>query len=308
MALELATGWNPNSAEVVVGTSAGAFVAAVLRNDRLDLDSLVHQGDSRLDVAARISHHLFSRRPGVKVGDWLRHGLVPGVRRPGLTLLLGSPAPWEASGLADWVRDHVGDAADQWPDKPTLITAFDIQSKRRVVFGSEGAPEISLADAVTASSAIPVVFRPYEVAGRSYVDGGVVSGTHADLLLGSDRPLDLVLILAPMAAAEDRDGAWFHEKVFDRVGRTALDSELAQISEQWPSTDTVVLRPSPHVLASMRPNYMDPKGAVPTFIRTLVSMRRMLAQSDVWPVLHRHLVSKSTGNDGSLARKIGVSG
>lgn len=291
MALEMATGWNANDSEVVVGTSAGSFVAALLRNDRLDLDSLVHSGDSREDVAERIAQHLFSRRPGVKVSSWLRHGLVPGFRRPGLTLLLGSPAPWDPSGLADWVRFHIGDAADTWPHKPTLITAFDIKSKRRVAFGTDNAPDVNLADAVTASSAIPVVFRPWDIDGRSYVDGGVVSGTHADLVLGSDEPLDLVLVIAPMAAEEDRDGAWFHEKVFDRVGRTALEAEIGQIRATWPSTDIVILRPTAHVLASMRPNYMDPKGAVPTFIRTLVSMRRSLARPDIWPVLQRHLVT-----------------
>jgi NTE family protein len=291
MALEIATGWSPNQADVVVGTSAGSFVAALLRNDSLDLDSLVHPGDSRIDVAERISTHLFSRKPGVKITRWIRHGIVPGVRKPGLTLLLGSPAPWEPSGLADWVRSQIGDeAAASWPDRPTLITAFDIQARRRVAFGTVGAPEVGLADAVTASTAIPVVFQPWEIDGRTYVDGGVVSGTHADLVLGSPTPLDLVLVLAPLAADEDRDGAWFHERVFDRVGRTALESELEEIRSAWPRADILVLRPTPHVLTAMRPNYMDPKRAVPTFIRTVVSMRRTLAQPDIWQLLDRHLV------------------
>lgn len=290
MALEMATGWNPNQADVVVGTSAGAFVAALIRNEALDLDSLVHPGDSRQDVADRISARLFTRKPGVKVSRWLRHGLVPGVRRPGLTLLLGSPAPWDASGLADWVRSQVGPAAEEWPSRPTLITAFDIATRRRVAFGTLEAPNVALADAVAASSAIPVVFQPWEIDGRGYVDGGVVSGTHADLVLGSDDPLDMVLVIAPMAADEERDGAWIHERVFDRVGRSALDGEVDLIRDTWPATDIVVLRPTPHVQAAMRPNYMDPKRAVPTFIRTVVSMRRVLAQPDVWPILQRHLV------------------
>ncbi len=290
MALELATGWNPNRAEVVVGTSAGSFVAALLRSEALDLDSLVHPGDSRQDVADRIASHLFTRRPGVKMSRWLRHGIVPGVRRPGLTLLLGSPAPWQAAGLAEWVRSQVGPAAEHWPERPTVITAFDIATRRRVAFGTVEAPEVGLADAVAASSAIPVVFQPWEIEGRQYVDGGVVSGTHADLVLGNSVPLDLVLILAPLAADEEREGAWFHERVFDRVGRTALDTEVEEIRREWPGADILILRPSTHVQAAMRPNYMDPRRAVPTFIRTVVSMRRVLARNDVWPMLERHLV------------------
>lgn len=290
MALRLATGWHPDDADVVVGTSAGAFVTALLRHDCLDLDFLVRDGDTRDEVAERISGHLFSRRPGVDVGIWLRRGLLPGIRRPGLTLLLGSPAAWDAGGLADWVRQRIGDAADGWPEKPTVITAFDISNRLRVPFGTLEAPDVTIADAVAASSAIPLVFRPWQIDGRVYVDGGVVSGTHADLVLGSPQPLDLVLVFAPMAADEERSGAWFHERLFDRVGRSALDEEVAQIRERWPATDVLVLRPSPPVLAAMRPNPMDSKAAVPTFIRTLIAMRRTLARPGVWAILERHLV------------------
>lgn len=291
MAIRLATGWDPADADVVVGTSAGSFVAALLRNDELSLDFLVGPDDGRDDVAARIAGHLFVRQPGVKIGPWMRHGLAKGLRKPGLTLLLGSPAPYSPAGLAEWVRTQIGTTACQtWPAAPTVIPAYDIAAGTRVAFGTVDAPNVGLSDAVAASSAIPLVFRPWEIDGRLYVDGGVVSGTHADLVLGSGRPLDLVLVLAPMAAHEDREGAWLHERVLDRVGRTALDEELAMIRSSWPDTDLLVLRPAPQVLAAMRPNPMEPSAAVPSFIRTLISMRRTLARPEVWTLLERHLV------------------
>ena len=93
MAIELATGWDPNGADVVVGTSSGSFVAALLRNDALNLDSIVESADSRADVTERIRSHVFTRNPSLGVSKWIKHGIVPGVRRPGLTLFLGSPAP-----------------------------------------------------------------------------------------------------------------------------------------------------------------------------------------------------------------------
>lgn len=289
MALELATGWDANAASVVVGTSGGAYVASLLRTDHLDLDSLVHHDEDRDAVAERIGRHLFNGRPSIKVGTWLRHGLIPGLRRPGLTMLLGSPAPWDASGLAEWVRSQCNHHADTWPSKPTIITAFDVAARRRVAFGTEEAPDVSLANAVAASSAIPLIFRPWEIDGNLYVDGGVVSGTHADLVLGNSHPLDLIIIIAPMAADEERRGARFYERAFDRVGRSALDGELALIHEAWPDVDVLTLRPSPQVLEAMRPNPMDPKAAVPTFIRALIAMRRRLAEPAIWPLLNRHL-------------------
>ncbi|MEX1044439.1 MAG: hypothetical protein WD020_07345, partial [Acidimicrobiia bacterium] len=96
-------------------------------------------------------------------------------------------------------------------------------------------------------------------------------------------------VIAPMAADEEREGAWFYERVFDRVGRTALGTELTRIHEDWPDTDVVVLRPSPAVLAVMRPNPLDPAAAVPTFVRALMAMRRKLADPEIWAVLDRHL-------------------
>lgn len=290
MALELATGWNPNQAEVIVGTSGGAYVTALVRSGRLDLDSMVQRHEDREAVANRIAGHLFARDRRVRVGRWLRHGILPGLRKPGLTMLLGGPAAWSTDGLAAWVRDQCGPVADSWPTAATIITAFDVSSKRRVAFGTEAAPDVPLAEAVAASSAIPVLFQPRQVSERLYVDGGVVSGTHADLVLGNPAPLDLLIVIAPMAAEEDREGAWFYEKVFDRVGRTALGSELTRIHEEWPDTEVVVLRPSPAVLEVMRPNPLDPDAAVPTFIRALMAMRRKLADPDIWAVLERHLI------------------
>lgn len=290
MAVQLATGWNPDSAEVVVGTSSGAFVSALVRHDSLTLDSLVHPGDERSDVAERIRGHLYQRGGKRNVGKWVRHGIAPGLRRPGVTLFMGSPAPYHSQGLAQWVASQIGEeAASTWPDKPTAIVAYDIESRRRAAFGTADHPEAGLAEAVAASTAIPLLFRPYPIGGWLYVDGGVASGTHADLVLGHNRPLDLVLIVAPMAADLNRKRALVHEKMFDRVGRKSLDEEIALIRDAWPHCDVVTLTPSPSVQNAMRPNPMDAGRAVPTFMRTLISMKRKLAQPEVWSLLSDHL-------------------
>jgi NTE family protein len=290
MAIRLATGWDPNQADVVVGTSGGSFVTALVRNDALTLDSLVSPTDDRNAVAERIRSHVFTKKAGVQVGSWVRHGIVPGLRDPGLTLFLGSPAPYHASGLADWVKSHIGEeAGESWPAKPTAVVAYDVARHGRVVFGTESAPEAGIAHAVAASSAIPLLFRPYAIEGGLYVDGGVASGTHADLVLGSDKPMDLVLVLAPMAADVQRKRARFHEKMFDRVGQRSLGEEVLLIREAWPDCEVVTLFPSPSVQNAMRPNPMDSTRAVATFMRTLISMKRTLAHPEVWDRLDGHL-------------------
>jgi NTE family protein len=60
------------------------------------------------------------------------------------------------------------------------VCAVDKRSGRRVVFGAPGAPHASVADAVTASCAIPWVFAPVRIGDRDYVDGGVWSVTNLD--------------------------------------------------------------------------------------------------------------------------------
>jgi predicted acylesterase/phospholipase RssA len=292
MALRMATNWDPNKSEVIVGTSSGAFVSSLVRHETLSLDSLVLPSDDRDDVANRIRSHVYAKGSSASVGKWVRYGLVPGVRRPGLTLFLGSPARFSAEGVGDWVTTHIGaDAAGSWPSAPTAIVAYDLQSGTRAVFGTDHAPEVGIADAVAASSAVPLIFRPYPIGGGLYVDGGVSSGTHADIVLGHHEPLDLVLVVAPMAAEIQRQRARFHEKMFDKVGNKALSREIELIKSSWPHCDVVTLSPSPSVQNAMRPNPMDASRAVATFMRTLISMKRTLAQPHVWSRLHDHLVT-----------------
>lgn len=303
MAIELATGWDPNLSEVVIGTSAGSFVAALVRNEALTLDSVVRPHDDREDVTERIRSHIYIKAPGVDLGSWMRHGIVPGVRNPGLTLFLGSPARYHASGIANWVTTHIGDeAARNWPEQPTAIVAHNIRTGERAAFGTDTAPEVGIAEAVAASSAIPLIFRPYVLAGETYVDGGISSGTHADLVLGSPQPLDLVLVLAPLAADIQRKRARFHEKMFDRVGARSLSQEIDMITEAWPECDVVTLYPSPSVQNASRPNPMDPARSVPTFMRTLISMKRTLARPDIWERLEHHLIASQPRKNQAASR------
>jgi NTE family protein len=291
-ALEMATGWDPADADVVVGTSCGAVVGSILRSRALTLGALVGDAEGREELAHSLGKRLYQRSRPTGLGRWIRHGVLPGIRRPGLQFAVGSPAPYSTDGIVEWIREHIGEDTDGWPDKPTMIVAYEVEGRRRVAFGTEEAPECGIGLAAAASSAVPMIFDPVTIDGRRYVDGGIASGTSADLLLASDEPLDLIVVVAPMASVETRQGARFYEGILDRLGGTALSAELDAIHEAWPDTDVVVLRPDRDVLEEARPNPMSTAAAVPAFLRTLRSMRDELARPGVWSVLEQHLLVK----------------
>jgi NTE family protein len=65
-------------------------------------------------------------------------------------------------------------------DGRLLISAVELETGRRVMFGAPDAPKVAVGAAVEASCAIPGVFKPVLIGGRSYVDGGVWSPTNMD--------------------------------------------------------------------------------------------------------------------------------
>jgi len=292
----MATGWDPNSAEVVIGTSCGALTGALVRGDQLNLETFVGSAASRDEVAATLHTRIFRRIRPSGVVRWLRHGVWPGLRRPDLRMVLGSPAMYSSIGLAEWLDDALGPAATSWPERPTVILAYDVAARQRTPFGTEEAPPAQIRNAVAASAAVPGIFQPVLIGDRWYADGGLASGTSVDLVLGFDQPLDLIVVVAPLAAAERRPGARFYEDIFDRFGRTALDAEIALVRQRWPGSDILVLRPDQRVLAAARPNPMATDAAVPVFVRTLRSMKYELAAPATWEILSRHLVKGRVGD------------
>jgi NTE family protein len=177
-----AAGLDPREADVLVGTSAGAVVAATLRERS----------------AARPA-------PRTRQPDWAflprRGAMVELVRRPreGVNALLLRPefrvGRLDLAQVLDDVRIGHGPA---WPLAPLWVVAVRRADGRRVVFGRPGAPEVDVASAVAASCAVPGYVPPVEIDGVAYVDGGVHSPTNADLL--ADCDLDLVVVSSPMSA------------------------------------------------------------------------------------------------------------
>jgi predicted acylesterase/phospholipase RssA len=85
------------------------------------------------------------------------------------------------------------------------ITANDLDSGHRVVFGTPEAGAVSIPRAICASSAIPLFFAPVEIGGRDFVDGAVGKVSHLDVLLA--RGAELVVVINPMIPVRTGGGA-----------------------------------------------------------------------------------------------------
>lgn len=82
--------------------------------------------------------------------------------------------------------------AEEWPARRLLITAVDAVTGEFAVFTE--ASGVSLVDAVGASCAVPGVWPPVSMAGRRWIDGGIRSPANADLAADCER----VVVLAPI--------------------------------------------------------------------------------------------------------------
>jgi NTE family protein len=178
------TGFHPHACRAYIGTSAGSIVAAALVagvDPRTRLDELPVQPDAP-DEAVEAETPLMARAIGQvgKVVGPLAALTLP-YMSPGGALLRQRALSRVTPGRQSLAQ--LGSIVDEWDvawGGRLRIAAVDMDSGRRVMFGEEGAPDASVADAVQASCAIPGFFRPIEVDGRRYVDGGVWSPTNMD--------------------------------------------------------------------------------------------------------------------------------
>ena len=61
------------------------------------------------------------------------------------------------------------------------LAATDLDTCERLVLGAEGWDDVPISQAVRASAALPMVYKPVEVKGRELIDGGIVSTTNLDI-------------------------------------------------------------------------------------------------------------------------------
>jgi NTE family protein len=205
-ALATSVGWDARDASLVLGTSAGAQVAALLRAG-MNGDDLARRaaGQPLRPAAAAIAEHWVRpdhraararrKRAPAALGYLATALRRPWTLRPGrlVSALLpegGVCLDVQARGLRRLFGEH-------WPERELWITAVHLDSGERVTFGAKNAPPIDVGTAVACSGAVPGVCTPIAWQGRRYVDGGVASATHLDLL--RDQAFDMIVVSSPLS-------------------------------------------------------------------------------------------------------------
>ncbi len=285
-------GWDPASADVLVGTSAGSVIAAMLASG-LSVETLIHhqrgeRGPDDPDI--EFDHDTASGGalpPRPKLGIGSRALVVNSVlhprRLPPLAALSGLLPHGRGSlqSVGDLVEAVAGE--QPWPTKPrTLIVTMDYDAGRRVAFGRAGSPPARLAEAVMASCSIPGWYAPVVIGGRRYVDGGTCSPTSLDLLAGEH--LDEVVVLAPMASFDYDDPPSLVGRVERRFRRAMSKRVMREAGKVRRGGATVtILGPGREDLEEIGVNLMDPRRRRHVLETSLRTSAAALADAPVLP-------------------------
>lgn len=260
---QLALGTHPSDAELTPGELA-ARNRAIMEPAWHDPLTLIRRGIGSAYVAGRsfvrpVPPFLLGR-PAIGaplVRETLRS--LPPVPLPLLRVpsALGRLFPGGLFAMTEGRRRFAEELPAEWPERPLWICAYDIDRGRRVVLGRPGrAPLATLAQAVSASCAIPGIYDPVRIGRLTLVDGGAWSTSNLDL--AAKAGCGLIVGVVPMA--------------FDTTG--PLPAPLVQLVRRVPArmvvgemdearrrgAEVLLLRPSARELGLHGANLMRRSG------------------------------------------------
>jgi NTE family protein len=268
--------------DVYVGTSAGAFIAALCANGvtpeemmrvvtrqgkapfkDIDIDDLLRP--NLLEFArkgallplrmASLARQVIAQRGGVSLMD-IALGLAEGLPSGAYT----------GAGIEDYLHKVLGEPG-RTDDFAQLacelyLTATDLDTCERVVFGAEGSEDVPISTAVRASGALPMVYAPVRVKDRELIDGGMVSTTNLDIAV--EAGAKLVVVINPIVPFVNDFSATVRtlrgtrprrvtDMGFPQIGYQAFKlvahqrlHEMAQHwEERYPGVDIVLIEPEP---------------------------------------------------------------
>jgi NTE family protein len=193
------------AADLIVGTSAGAIVGAILASGG-DLDRLAvlppptdPEGGVRTDPQRLAEVFATLGDTELERAEALRR-----IGRLAVTASTGG----EDAAIAR-MRSLVG--GTEWPDRPLLIPSVDAETGEAVIWDRRGSA--SLPEAVAASIAFPATAPPITIDGRRYIDGALRAGTNVDLAADAR----VLIVAEPMAHISGTNGVAAGEGVVVRL-------------------------------------------------------------------------------------------
>ena len=250
------------AADLVIGTSAGATTAAQVRSGRPAAELL----SAVLSAPVRPAGPSPQRPPSLPtatVFDRLRAIGAAATSAAEMRRALGSfgleSDPGFGPAAAEARRAMVAARLPrpEWPDRPMLVVAVDAHTGEVAAFDRDSGVE--LADAITASTALPGTVPTHRVNGSHYINGGVRSAENADLASGYAN----VVVLSPFGG---RSGP-LPEGQFEGLRRdpewgTDLPSEVEALRKAGSRVE--VITPDADSTAAMGTNQMDLATRIPS--------------------------------------------
>ncbi len=290
-AIRRVTGFTPLDAELVVGTSAGAYVGAMAM--------------SRVGAPCAFTRVSGMPAPGLSFTDAdLARSRAIGGHLMG-TLLeqfplarLPRPRPASLAGLVHLVRGgsrgvavdaasllpegflstrKIGDSLREawptgWPSDKLRVTTFDLASATPLVLSASFDLGLGIAGAVSASCAAPGIFAPVPVGSRRLADGAIWSAASLGVLAG--RGLDVVVCLHPHLGERTGRRRSLLGATIQRRIETQLDEERSVLERQ--GTRVFVLTPEASERAAMPRTLPDAEARAGIVSRAVTAVERGL--------------------------------
>jgi predicted acylesterase/phospholipase RssA len=277
----LAVNSTVNNFDVYVGTSAGSFVAAMLANgvspeemmqvinsddsmglEDLDLDKVLkpnYLGFLSKGVALPL-RTLELLRSLVRIGEFSAMDIGVGLAEAMPTGL------YSGSGLSDYVKEALADAGRvndfRLLDNELYLTATDLDTCERIVFGEEGWRDVPISKAVECSTCLPIVYKPVDLKGRQFVDGGIRSTTNVDIAV--EKGAKFIVVVNPLVPyvndfektiptvfgrrvrrVSDMGLPAIANQTFRLIAHQRLHQAVEQWQEKYPGVDIILLEPEP---------------------------------------------------------------
>jgi predicted acylesterase/phospholipase RssA len=278
----LAVNSTVNNFDVYVGTSAGSFIAALAANGVTPEEMMrvvTRKGKppfKDIDIGDLLRPNLleFARKGAtmpLKVASALKQfaSTRGGVSAMDLILGLADVLPsglYTGAGIESYLSEVLGEPgrSDDFRklDCELYLTATDLDTCERVVFGVEGMDDVPISTAVRASGALPMVYSPVEVGERELIDGGIVSTTNLDLAV--EAGAKLVIVINPIVPfvndfastistfrgsrprrVSDMGFAQIGYQVFKLVAHQRLHELAKGWEARYPGVDIVLIEPEP---------------------------------------------------------------
>lgn len=264
--------------DIIVGTSAGALIGAMLAKGLTPGEMMQMLDGGHPELTKIRPDHLFSLnthelfRRSLRFPKTAKNAMLHYLRNRSdmnifdafWSLLEVVPSGlYDNASLARFVQQNLTKRglSDDFDTvcSELYIIATDLDTGDRVVFGREPWRDTPLSTAIGASSAVPLLYRPVRLGEHELVDGGLRGTASLDLAVESGAKL--IVCINPLVPIDNSnkegvpllgpDGRFISDKGFQAVAsqifrivmQSGLDYHVKQLRRRHPDVDIIVIEP-----------------------------------------------------------------